>query len=135
MNNPDRLSGKWRSATAWRGASLERAARGGFIICAAGGALLFATAIALAGPCSSEIAALEQQIKQLPPGPKSEPTYSQTLGAQLHYQPTPRDIAHAQGAARQNADAALESAKKADAAGKDEDCHAALKKARLLYGL
>lgn len=135
MNSPGRSNGERSGATALPRDSIGRAARCGLMLGAAGSALLYGPGLAFAGPCSGEIAALEQQIKQLPPGPKSEPSYSQTLGAQLHYQPTPRDVAHAQSVARQNADAALESAKKADAEGNDEACHAALKKARLLYGL
>lgn len=134
MNSPGRCNGSGATAVR-RDPAVRPLRRYGLVICAAGSALLAGSGIAFGGPCTAEIAALEQQIKKLPPGPKSEPSYSQTLGAQLHYQPTPRDVAHAQSVARQDADAALESAKKADAEDKAEACHAALKKAKLLYGL
>ncbi len=107
----------------------------GLFFCTMSAALLAGTGVAFSGPCTAEIAALEQQIKTLPPGPKTGPTFSQTLGAQLHRQPTPEDVEHAQQVGRKEADAALQAAKEADAAGNASACSAALEKARRLYDI
>jgi hypothetical protein len=88
-----------------------------------------------AGPCTAQIAAIEQQIKQTSPGPETGATGPQTLGAQLHYQPTPRDVAHAEHVANKDADAALDRARTADAAGDAAGCNAALNQAKRLYGI
>ncbi|MGC1778773.1 MAG: hypothetical protein WBB34_12550 [Xanthobacteraceae bacterium] len=97
--------------------------------------MLASRGAASAGPCTDQIAALEQQIKALPAGPKTGPTFSQSLGAQLHQQPTPEDVAHAQKAGRKEADAALKAAHKADEAGNASACSAALEEARRLYDI
>ena len=59
----------------------------------------------------------------------------QSVGAQLHRQPTPGSVQSAEGVSTRDADDALASAKQADAAGKGADCNAALEKARDLYGI
>ena len=100
---------------------------------AASAILLGSAGVAHSGPCTAQIATLEQQVRALPSGPQSNPTFSQTLGAQLHHQPTPEDIEHAQQIGRKDADAALEAARKADAAGNASACDAALTEARRLY--
>jgi hypothetical protein len=105
------------------------------VIFAASLILLAGPGAAYAGPCTAAIAALERQIKTLPAGPKTGPTFSQTLGAQLHHQPTPEDVEHAQQIGRKEADAALELARKADAAGDASACSAALEQARRLYDI
>jgi hypothetical protein len=104
----------------------------GFAACVA---LLAGVGIAHSGPCTAAIAALEQQIKQSPPGPQTGPTAPQTLGAQLHYQPTPGDVAHAEHVANKDADAALDRARTADKAGDAAGCNAALSEAKRLYEL
>jgi hypothetical protein len=71
----------------------------------------------------------------LPAGPKTGPTFSQTLGAQLHHQPTPEDVQHAQQAGRKEAGAALKAAEKADAAGNASACNASLDEAKRLYDI
>jgi len=111
------------------------AARRGLFACTAVAASLGGAGFAYAGPCTARIAALEQQIKALPSGPKSGPTFSQTLGAQLHHQPTPQDVEHAQQVGRTQADAALQSARDADAAGNASACNAALEQAKRLYDI
>lgn len=107
----------------------DAAARGLFF----GVALLAGPEVAFGGPCTAAIAALEHEIGAGSAGAGSGPTFSQTLGAQLHYQPTPRDVAHAQEAARQQVAAALARARNADAAGDNETCFAAVDRARQLY--
>ncbi|HTZ02552.1 MAG TPA: hypothetical protein VMC05_09490 [Xanthobacteraceae bacterium] len=101
----------------------------------AAAALVAGGGAAYSGPCSAEIVALEQQIKVSPAGPQTGPTFSQTLGAQLHHQPTPEDVEQAQHAGRKEADAALAAARKADEADNDLACHAALAEAKHLYDI
>jgi hypothetical protein len=107
----------------------------GLFICTASAAWLAGAGGAHSGPCTARIAALEQQIRAAPPGPKSGPTFSQTLGAQLHEQPTPRDVEHAEHVANQEANAELKAAREADAAGNASACGAALDQARQLYDI
>ncbi len=135
MSSPGLRIGKSFSATALCRDSTGRAGSGRLLVGAVAVALFCGTGAAHAGPCTAQIAQLEQRIKNTPPGPASGPSFSQTLGAQMHYQPTPRDVAHAKAVANKRADAALDRAKQADAAGNAGECHAALAKARLLYGL
>jgi hypothetical protein len=105
----------------------------------AGGALLVSAEAALAGPCTKQIAEVEQQIIQLQATPSpsgaGQPSASQTVGAQLHHQPTPGSVEGAQSKANADATAALGRARKADAAGDAAECAAALVEARRLYGL
>jgi hypothetical protein len=99
----------------------------------AGAAFIGGAGTVHAGPCTAQIAAIEQQIKRAPPGPGSGPAAPQTLGAQLHYQPTPGDVAHAERVANKDADAALDRARVADAAGDAAGCTAAVNEAKRLY--
>ena len=102
------------------------------ILCATA---LFDAGAAQAGPCTAQIIAFNQQIKTITPGPESGPTAPQTVGAQLHRQPTPGTVEHAEHVANKDADAALADARKADAAGDAAGCKAALKEARRLYAV
>jgi uncharacterized iron-regulated membrane protein len=97
--------------------------------------LVAGTGLAHSGPCTAQIAQLEQQISAMPPGPQTGPTAPQTLGAQLHFQPTPEDVAHAQRVANKDGDAAVARAKAADAAGDAAGCKAALAQAKDLYAI
>jgi len=125
MSRPDRWTGKFVN---------NGFARSVFV-CTASAALLASPGVAHSGPCTTQIAALEQQIDAATPGPKSGPTFSQTLGAQLHYQPTPRDVEHAEQVANTRARAALDRARQADAAGDAAGCNAALIEAKRLYDI
>lgn len=116
-------------------AFLAPVARRGLCVCTAAAVLLAGVDVAYSGPCTAQIAALEQQIKSLPAGPKTGPTFSQTLAAQLHHQPTPEDVEHAQTVGRKEADAALKAAKDADAADNASACNAALEQAKRLYDI
>src|SRR5579863_3963433 len=119
----------------WSRGLLGGAASGGLLFAAVAAALLVGASVAHSGPCTAQIAALEQQVGASPPGPKSGPTFSQTLGAQLHYQPTPRDVEHAEQVANTRARAALDRARQADAAGDAAGCNAALIEAKRLYDI
>ncbi len=88
-----------------------------FLIGTIGTALLCGSDAAYAGPCTEQIAQFEQKIDVTAPGPASGPTATQTVGAQLHRQPTPGSVQNAEGRANADGDAALARARKADAAG------------------
>ena len=105
------------------------------IVGAAGAVWLGGVGTAHSGPCTTQIAALEQQINTTPPGPESGPTAPQTLGAQLHHQPTPGSVEHGEYVANKDGDIALERARKADVRGDAKACNDALNEARHLYGM
>jgi hypothetical protein len=98
-------------------------------------AALFDVRKAHSGPCTAQIIKFNQQVSAIKPGPESGPTAPQTVGAQLHHQPTPGDVVHAEHVANKDADAALAQARKADAEGNTTACKAALAEARRLYGI
>lgn len=88
-----------------------------------------------AGPCTTQIAEVERYIQRSSLGPATGPTAPQSIGAQLHHQPTPSSVESAENAARAAAVAALNRARAADAAGDGAACNKALDDARLIYGL
>jgi hypothetical protein len=90
---------------------------------------------AQSGPCTQQIVLLEHQIVGDTPGPNSGPTAPQTVGAQLHHQPTPNSVGLAEHVANQDGDAAIERAKQADAADDATGCSEALVEARRLYDI
>jgi acyl CoA:acetate/3-ketoacid CoA transferase alpha subunit len=93
-----------------------------------------------AGPCTTQIEQVEQAIRQARasapagggPGDASAP---QSVGAQLHHQPTPSSVAQAERVANADGDAALARARKADQEGNAAACAKALTETRDLYGL
>jgi len=109
------------------------------IMALAGAVLLASTAAAQAGPCTKQIAEVEQQVLQLQATPSSsgagQPSAPQTVAAQLHRQPTPGAVENAQSKASADASAALGRARKADTAGDAAACAAAIDEARRLYGI
>jgi uncharacterized iron-regulated membrane protein len=108
-------------------------------VCATSIALLCTAGPAWSGPCTAQIAQLEQLVKLATRDPAAEPevgpTAPQTVGAQLHHQPTPGSVEHAEHVANADADAALDRARKADAAGDAGACNQAVGEARQLYGI
>jgi hypothetical protein len=115
----------------WRRGVLQRAALTGML----SNLIYVATPSAYAGPCTTQIGNLERQIKLSASNPSVGPTAAQTVGAQLHHQPTPGTVRRAETQANANADAALDRAHKADAAGDAAGCQSALIEARRLYEL
>lgn len=107
----------------------------GLLFSIASVALLYGTGVAYSGPCTAQIADFEQQISSLPAGPQTGPTAPQSVGAQLGHQPTPSSVQQGEHAARADADAALERARKEDAAGNADGCNGALVEARRFYGI
>jgi hypothetical protein len=102
-------------------------------------AFVGAAAAANAGPCTTQISQVERQIRQAqaasPPGGAGEPSAPQSVGAQLHHQPTPGSVQNAEHAANADGEAALARARKADAEGNASACAKALTEARALYGI
>ncbi len=92
-----------------------------------------------AGPCTAQIAAVERQIREAQtagqPGGPGVPSAPQSVGAQLHHQPTPGTVERAEHRANAAGDAALDRARNADAAGDAAACSKALQEARDLYGV
>ena len=107
---------------------------GSVVSLAASAVLLAGADAARSGPCAEDIVLLERQIAATGPSSQRGPTGEQTVGAQLHHQPTPGSVQQAEHVANKDADEALARAKQADAAG-NADCSAALKQARELYGI
>jgi len=99
-------------------------------------AVLVASAVsAQAGPCTTGIAEVERYIQRTAPGPATGPTAPQSVGAQLHHQPTPGSVEGAESKASAEGLAALDRARKADATGDAVACTSALQEAKLIYGL
>lgn len=105
------------------------------IVYVAGAVWLGGVGPAFSGPCTTQIAALEHEINTTPPGPETGPSAPQTIGAQLHHQPTPGSVEHGEYVASKDGDIALERARKADSRGDAKGCNAALNEARHLYGM
>jgi hypothetical protein len=102
-------------------------------------AIVGAATAAHAGPCTTQISRLEAQIRKAqvtsPPGGAGEPSAPQSVGAQLHHQPTPGSVQRAEHQANADGEAALARARKADAAGDAAACARALAEAKALYGI
>jgi hypothetical protein len=120
----------------WSGSDLSSTTRAGAAtVLAVLAALFLLVSAAGAGPCTAQIAELDQQIAVATAGPATGPTAPQSVGAQLHHQPTPGSVEHAEIRANADADAALDRARKADAEGNADACAQALREARHLYGI
>jgi hypothetical protein len=101
-------------------------------------ALMGGSAVSHAGPCATQISQVEQQIRRAQAASASgagEPSAPQSVGAQLHHQPTPQSVNTAEMRAKADSSAALERARKADADGDTSACAKALSEAKALYGI
>jgi hypothetical protein len=109
------------------------------LVAASGAALLIGAGAVQGGPCTAQIAQVDQQIRKVQaapsPGGAGSPSAQQSIGAQLHHQPTVKSVQSAESKARAAAEAALERARQADAAGDAAGCAKALREAKQLYGL
>jgi len=110
--------------------SVGRQAYVGGLLIATLGATVLCGGAAHSGPCTAQIAQFERQIRLAAPSLGSGPTGPQTLGAQLHYQPTPADVQSAERRASARVDAALQRAQQADADGDAVACAQAYDAAR-----
>jgi hypothetical protein len=102
-------------------------------------ALIGSALAAQAGPCTAKISQVEMQIREAqavqPPGGAGAASAPQSVAAQLHHQPTAQSVESALSQANADGIAALDRAKKADAAGKARECANALAEAKQLYGI
>ena len=87
------------------------------------------------GLARRRLRSLQRQIGRSATGPESGPSGPQSIGAQLHHQPTPGAVQNAESKANADAAAAFDSARRADAAGDADGCRKALEEARRLYGI
>ena len=87
--------------------------------------------LAVASPCSDEIAKLEQAIQQSGNNPAASPTARQSVGAQLGHQPTPESVRDAELASKKRLVAILKRAKAFAAKGKSKECMELVGTARL----
>jgi predicted lipid-binding transport protein (Tim44 family) len=122
-----------------RGLILRGSALDGRALFGATVALCLSVTGTLAGPCTAQIAELEQRVSPAPvspapASPQNTPSAPQSVAAQLHRQPTPTTVQSAAGRANADADAALDRARKADAENDADGCNEALREARRLYG-
>lgn len=93
--------------------------------------------ISQASPCTAQIDQIQRQIAQVHArrSTAGDASGRQSLGAQLHHQPTPATVESAEDKANADATAALDRARIADAAGDARGCAQALNQAKLIYGL
>jgi hypothetical protein len=86
-----------------------------------------------AGPCGDAIAQFEQDVHSLATNPSAGPTTSQSIGAQLHRQPTGDSVRRAQDVARTTLNETLARAKALDAEGKQAECMNVLSLAKHMF--
>ena len=96
-------------------------------------ALLCGQVVAFAGPCTEQITQLEQRVATSTPGPQSGPTDAQSVGAQLHHQPTLETVVQARHARNIDGNTVIDLARKADKDGNIKECIRALVEARRLF--
>jgi len=109
------------------------------VVATTGACFLCATGAAQAGPCTAQIAQVKQEISKAQaassPGGAGTPSAQQSIGAQLHHQPTVQSIQRAEDTAAAQAAEALDRASVADKRGDAQACESALHDAKELYGL
>lgn len=106
-------------------------------------ALALASTAANAGPCQNEIYQTDIAINQrLDAAAASGKTQGQSVGAQLHHQPTPGSVAEAEGKAGDLSEADVRTvvqdmsrARDADQAGDRAGCEKALADVRRIIGV
>jgi hypothetical protein len=86
-------------------------------------------------PCSVGLAKIERQIAHSKSNPLEGPTARQTVGAQLHHQPTSAAVKSAERKADADFQKALAQAREANARGDAAACARAVSRATELYGV
>jgi hypothetical protein len=104
---------------------IGRLAYVGLLIATTGASLLYGDGIAHSGPCTVQIAQFERQIQNA-----GGPTAPQSVGAQLHHQPTVDAVQNAERKAAADATATLDRARQADADGNSVACAKAFDEAK-----
>jgi hypothetical protein len=92
-------------------------------------------ALAVAGPCTEQITQIEQAVRASASVPDAGPMAAQSVGAQLHRQPTPNSIKQAQQQTDAQFQSTLASAKDLDAQGKRAECTAKVDELKRLLDL
>jgi hypothetical protein len=90
---------------------------------------------AYAGPCTSELAHIEQKIAAASTSVAAGPSAPQSVGAQLGHQPTPETVQSGEHQAGALGQAIMDRARKADDAGDAQACMQALDELKDLYGI
>jgi hypothetical protein len=98
----------------------------------ASGILGLTIASTRAEPCSSAIAQFEQATRHS--ARNAGVSAPQSIGAQLHHQPTRESVARAEGMAQADLEKALARAKALNAEGREGECMQALSQAKLMFG-
>src|SRR5258708_657630 len=94
--------------------------------------LLASTATTHAGPCTMDIAQLENPVRNSTTNPLAGPTGRQTMGAHLGRQPTPDSVRQAEARADAGLESVLARAKILDTQGRGAECTRTLGEAKLL---
>jgi hypothetical protein len=95
--------------------------------------LALAATKALAGPCTSDIAAFEATVRGSQGNPFAGLTAPQSVGAQLEHQPTPASVKQAQERLKSKFAATMARAKRYDAQGNRLGCTRELAAAKRMY--
>jgi hypothetical protein len=98
-------------------------------------AAIMTMSLAHAGPCSDEIAQLQEAARQAATNPAAGPTAPQSVEAQRGRQPTPESVKRAQDTAQSRFAAALSRAEALDAEGRPAECMQAIADAKRMLGL
>jgi hypothetical protein len=98
-------------------------------------AIMSAQTTAHAETCGDQIAALQKVADATKVHRFVGPTENQTVGAQLHHEPTPASIAAAENNAAERVNAVLARAKALSAAGKEAECLKSVGEAKLLLNV
>lgn len=87
------------------------------------------------GLCGDAVAQLESLADRSMGNPGAQPTIPQSIGAQLHHQPTPESVRRAEENARLQFATILARAKILNAEGKTTECMQSVTEAKRLLGL
>jgi len=98
------------------------------------GAPIIPLAIVLIGPVAAHATPCGEQIARLEAAQSEVVPYTrQSVGAQLHHQPTPGTVSNAESEAKKQLSAALAAARRLNSEGKDSECIETLDKAGLIH--
>ena len=97
--------------------------------------LLMTLSSAYAGPCTAELAQIEQQIGPDNAGASAGPSAPQSVAAQLGQQPTPATVQGAERKANALAQTTLQRVRQADDDNNAAACNQAFSHLKDLYGI
>ncbi len=135
MRSPDRSMRGFYNGSISRPDCVGGAVKGGLFVFTTGVALLCGAGAAHSGPCTAQIAQLEQQIEPHVPDRRPARPRRKRVGAQLHHQPTPGAVEHAERVGQQGCRRRARSRAQGRRRRQRRGCNAALSEARRLYGI